>query len=144
MLVAVISCSSFSIRGNVWKSAEVPTFGTSQHHHEKATFTLDWTSALWSFWSRSAADLVSSFRAAICNAGNRTLPLVSFSRRMATAWLCPCCSATARGVKPSYCKNTHCMTLEFMGLSTSTNSVPYFGIQWFVCTCALLWQPLLT
>lgn len=64
--------------------------------------TLDCTSALWSFCSSSAADLVSSFLAAMCSAGSRTLPLVSFSSRMATAWLCPCCSATARGVKPSW------------------------------------------
>lgn len=65
-------------------------------------FTLDCTSALWSFWSRSAADLVSSFLAAMCRAGSLTFPLVSFSKRMATAWLCPCWSATARGVKPSW------------------------------------------
>lgn len=63
--------------------------------------TLDCTSALWSFCSKSAADLVSSFLAAMCKAGNLTFPLVSFSSRIATAWLCPCCSATAKGVKPS-------------------------------------------
>lgn len=34
-------------------------------------------------------------------ARNLTLPLVSFSRRMATAWLSPCWSAIARGIKPS-------------------------------------------
>lgn len=69
---------------------------------DPTALTLDCTSALWSFWSRRAADLVSSFRAAMCRAGSLTFPLVSFSKRMATAWLCPCWSATARGVKPSW------------------------------------------
>lgn len=68
--------------------------------------TLDWTSALWSFWRSRAADLVSSFRAAMCKAGRRTLPLVSFSRRMETTWLWPCWRAMARGVKPSWKRKT--------------------------------------
>lgn len=64
--------------------------------------TLDWTSALWSFWSSKAADLVSSLRAAMWSAGRRTLPFVSCSSSRETTWLWPCCRAMARGVKPSY------------------------------------------
>jgi hypothetical protein len=45
--------------------------------------------------------LVSSFLAAMCSAGRRTLPLVSFSSNTATTLSWPCCSATARGVNPS-------------------------------------------
>ena len=66
-----------------------------------AIATLDWTSALWSFWRRRAADLVSSLRAAMWRAGRRTLPFVSCSKRRETTWLWPCCRAMARGVKPS-------------------------------------------
>lgn len=83
-------------------------FPVGQHH-----VTLDCTSALWSFCSRSAADLVSSFLAAMCKAGNLTFPLVSFSSRIATAWLCPCCKATAKGVKPS-CKRRKQNVLSMM------------------------------
>lgn len=63
--------------------------------------TLDSTSALWSFCRRRAAALVSSFRAAMCSAGRRTFPFVSFSSSSETTWSWPCCSATARGVNPS-------------------------------------------
>lgn len=63
--------------------------------------TFDWTSALWSFWRSRAADLVSSLRAAMCRAGRRTLPFVSFSNKTDTTWLWPCWSAMAKGVKPS-------------------------------------------
>lgn len=83
-------------------------------------FTLDCTSALWSFWSRSAADLVSSFLAAICRAGSRTFPLVSFSKRMATAWLCPCWRATARGVKPSWQNRRKRSSQQFLEAWDST------------------------
>lgn len=66
------------------------------------SLTLDWTSALWSFWSSSAADLVSSLRAAMCRAGRRTLPLVSCSNSRETTELWPCWRAMASGVKPSW------------------------------------------
>lgn len=52
--------------------------------------TFDWTSALWSFWSSSAADFVSSLRAAMCRAGRRTFPLVSCSNSRDTTALWPC------------------------------------------------------
>jgi len=63
--------------------------------------TLDSTSALWSFCRSRAAALVSSLRAAMCRAGRRTLPFVSFSSSKETTWSWPCWRATARGVKPS-------------------------------------------
>lgn len=66
------------------------------------SLTLDWTSALWSFWSSSAADFVSSLRAAMCRAGRRTLPLVSCSNSRETTELWPCWRAMASGVKPSW------------------------------------------
>ena len=50
---------------------------------------------------RRAAALQSSFLAAMCRAGSRTFPRVSFSRRTATTLSCPCCKATASGVNPS-------------------------------------------
>jgi len=56
--------------------------------------------------SRRAAALQSSFLAAMCKAGSRTLPRVSFSRSTATTLSWPCCIATARGVNPS-CNNIH-------------------------------------
>lgn len=75
-------------------------------HHSHPSFnfslTLDWTSALWSFWSSSAADLVSSLRAAMCRAGRRTLPLVSCSNSRETTELWPCWREIASGVKPSW------------------------------------------
>lgn len=52
-------------------------------------------------WRSSVAALQSSFLAAICKAGSRTFPLVSFSNRTATTLSCPCCIATASGVNPS-------------------------------------------
>lgn len=63
--------------------------------------TFDWTSALWSFWSSSAADFVSSLRAAMCSAGRRTFPFVSCSSNKETTELWPCWRAIASGVKPS-------------------------------------------
>lgn len=84
--------------------------------------TLDWTSALWSFWRSSAADFVSSFRAAMCRAGRRTLPLVSFSRSMETTWLWPCWRAMASGVKPSWRRDTF--------ISTANSSSSSSRLQW--------------
>lgn len=63
--------------------------------------TFDSTSALWSFCRSRAAALVSSLRAAMCRAGRRTFPFVSFSSSRETTWSWPCCKATAKGVKPS-------------------------------------------
>lgn len=73
------------------------------HHHSwtRTAPTLDSTSALWSFCRSRAAALVSSLRAAMCRAGSRTLPFVSFSSSRETTWSWPCWRATARGVKPS-------------------------------------------
>lgn len=51
--------------------------------------------------NKSVAAFISSFLAAICKAGKRTFPLVSFSSNNATTRSCPCCKATANGVKPS-------------------------------------------
>lgn len=64
---------------------------------------------------RRVAALVSSFFAAMCRAGSRTLPRVSFSRRMATTRSWPCWRATASGVNPSCKGNLHERSLE--GLS---------------------------
>lgn len=72
------------------------------HFSPPPSLTLDWTSALWSFWSSSAADFVSSLRAAMCRAGRRTLPLVSCSNSRETTELWPCWRAMASGVKPSW------------------------------------------
>lgn len=55
-----------------------------------------------SFCSSRAADLTSSFLAAIWRAGRRTFPFVSCSSSTLTTRSCPCCRATARGVNPSY------------------------------------------
>lgn len=85
-------------------------------------FTLDCTSALWSFWSSRAADFVSSFRAAMCKAGRRTFPFVSFSKRMDTTWLWPCCSAIARGVKPSCKKKKQIFKIMYLTLHYANNS----------------------
>lgn len=71
------------------------------HSWTGAALTLDSTSALWSFCRSRAAALVSSLRAAMCRAGRRTLPFVSFSSSRETTWSWPCWRATARGVKPS-------------------------------------------
>lgn len=83
------------MRGRCLKGPAAPAVLSS-------SLTLDSTSALWSFCSSSAAALVSSLRAAMCRAGSRTFPLVSFSRSRETTWSWPCWSATARGVKPSW------------------------------------------
>lgn len=80
--------------------------------------TFDWTSALWSFWSSSAADLVSSLRAAMCRAGRRTFPLVSFSSKTDTTWLWPCWRAMARGVKPSWEWREEEWIFQFSHIST--------------------------
>jgi len=53
---------------------------------------------------RRVAALTSSFLAAMCKAGRRTLPLESFSSSIATTRSCPCCRATANGVNPSWIK----------------------------------------
>ncbi|KAJ8868894.1 hypothetical protein PR048_030435 [Dryococelus australis] len=45
---------------------------------------------------RSHIWIMSSFLAAMCRAGSRTLPRVSFSSRTATTLSCPCCIATAK------------------------------------------------
>lgn len=74
----------------------------NSHPSFNFSLTLDWTSALWSFWSSSAADLVSSLRAAMCRAGRRTLPLVSCSNSRETTELWPCWREIASGVKPSW------------------------------------------
>ena len=57
-----------------------------------------------SFCKSRLADLVSSFLAAMCRAGNLTLPLESCSSSTDTTLSCPCCKATAKGVNPSYKK----------------------------------------
>lgn len=69
-----------------------------------------------SFCSRRAADLVSSFFAAMCKAGSRTLPFVSCSRSTATTRSWPCCRATARGVNPSCKKNEWRLFLSISSL----------------------------
>ena len=74
----------------------------SHVHAMHVPLTLDELSALCSFCSRRVAALTSSFLAAMCSAGSRTLPRESFSRSTATTRSCPCCRATASGVKPSY------------------------------------------
>ena len=66
------------------------------------SLTLELRSALWSLWSSSVAALTSSFLAAMCSAGRRTLLRRSFSSRTATTRSWPCCRATASGVNPSY------------------------------------------
>lgn len=87
-----------SLSTSIWHS----TFALLPSPSATPSLTLDWTSALWSFWSSSAADFVSSLRAAMCRAGRRTLPLVSCSSSRETTELWPCWRAMASGVKPSW------------------------------------------
>lgn len=93
--------------------------------------TFDSTSALWSLCRRRAAAFVSSFRAAMCRAGRRTFPLVSFSSRRETTWSWPCCNATARGVKPSWNSRTVILTVNKLWLFQVYSKIKQFFLEYF-------------
>lgn len=80
------------------------------------------TSGFPELWSSNAAALQSSFFAAMCKAGRRTLPLTSFSSKIATTLSCPCCILH---ISEEY--RTKCFHSSLCKYVTFTCIISFFG-----------------